>query len=236
MNHTLDRVDQEEKNKRGGTPKKHWTAVQYLERLETQFRLWRKRCRMERGEPERPVRAAAESRTAGSAGVRGNMGVKQVYGGEANGTVETAVRRTRPAITDFRSLKKAVSVELARIRRRARHIRKEVKAQRFPESNRRPVQLVLMLGGLLPMIGNHFRERVRSRHQRSVRRSNGMGAWLERHKLRPAVFFSAAAVVVAVALFSSFYTVGTTVTYDGEVVGSVASERAAKIACKDLEK
>ena len=48
MNHTLDQVDQEEKKKRSGGPKQHWTAVQYLERLETQLRLWRKRRRMER--------------------------------------------------------------------------------------------------------------------------------------------------------------------------------------------
>ena len=240
MNHTLDQVDQEEKKKRSGGPKQHWTAVQYLERLETQLRLWRKRRRMERAEreePERPVRAAAgERRTAGSVRVRNKTGEKQVYGGEPQTAAPAAVRRSRPAVTDLRSLKEAVSVEAAHVRRRWRHIRKEAKAQRFPESSRRPIQLVLMLAGLLPMIGNHFRERVRSRHQRSVRRSNGMGAWMERHKLRPAVFFTVAAVVAATALFSSFYTVGTTVTYDGEVVGSVASERAAKTACKDLEK
>ena len=234
MNHTLNQVDQEEKKERGAAPGKHWTAVQYLERLETQFRLWRKRRALARKpEPERPAHASGERRADGSR----SRAAKQVYGGEPQtAPAQAAVRRSRPAVTDFSSLKQAVLVEAAHIRRRCRHIFKEAKARRFPESNRRPVQLVLMLGGLLPMIGSHFRERVRSRHQRSVRRSNGVGAWLERHKLRPAVFFSVAAIVVVTALFSSFYTVATTVTYDGEVIGSVASERTAKAACKDLEK
>ena len=42
MNHTLDQVDQEEKKERGSAPKEHWTLTQYLERLDTRLRLWRK--------------------------------------------------------------------------------------------------------------------------------------------------------------------------------------------------
>ena len=52
---------------------------------------------------------------------------------------------------------------LHRIRRiipRARTIRSEQREGRFPESNRSPVQLVLLLAGLLPMWSSRIRERI----------------------------------------------------------------------------
>jgi murein DD-endopeptidase MepM/ murein hydrolase activator NlpD len=125
--------------------------------------------------------------------------------------------------------------ELRRIRRRWRHIRREQKAQRFPESNRLPVQLVLMAGGLLPMLGAQMQERFLGRRRRSVHRSAGVRAWIERQRVRPAVFFGVVGCVAVMALFFSFYTFGTTVTYDGREVAKVSSRTAAEAAARELE-
>ena len=54
-------------------------------------------------------------------------------------------------------------------------------------------------------------------------------------RVNPFYFIGGAAVVAAIALFFSFYTLGTTVEYNGSVVDTVASAAQARKAASKLE-
>jgi len=125
--------------------------------------------------------------------------------------------------------------KLRRARVRWRHIMRERKARRFPESNRAAIQLVLFLWGALPMLGGMLRERTWGRRKRVIGRFAHMRNWVETRKIRPAVFLGTAGAVAVVALFFSFYTFGTTVSYNGKTVASVDSRLTANDACSSLE-
>lgn len=134
------------------------------------------------------------------------------------------------------SLKDALSETLRHVRRRWHHIVGEKKATRFPESNRLPIQLLLFAWGMLPMLGDRIRERTWGRRRQAISRFGRARTWAERKKLHPAAFLGIAGAVAAFALFSSLYTFGTTVSYDGQVIACVASETAAREACSDIER
>jgi len=117
---------------------------------------------------------------------------------------------------------------LRRIGPRARALHREHKAGNFPESNRRPIQFLLLLAGLFPMWKSLARERFFFR-----RDARADTAEPQRARLHPAVFVSAALALAAVAAFFSLYTPATTVSYQGEPLESVQSgAEARKIAAK----
>ena len=123
-----------------------------------------------------------------------------------------------------------------RVRGRIRHWRyiiRENRARNFPESERTVIQLALFVWNLVPMLGAHIRERLDHRRRRGARKTfpNLFGG----RKIHPAAFLGGACGFAAVVLFFSFYTVGTTVSYDGQVVAAVTSRSAAEAACQDLE-
>lgn len=128
----------------------------------------------------------------------------------------------------------------ARIRRigpRARTVMRESRARNFPESNRFLVQVFLVIGGMFPMWRSLLHERVMAhRRQRSHAASEHEDRW-RRHarRVNPFYFIGGAAVVAAIALFFSFYTLGTTVEYNGSVVDTVASAAQARKAASKLE-
>lgn len=136
-----------------------------------------------------------------------------------------------PAIT----LWEILSTEFRRARRRWRHIVREKKAKRFPESDRLPVQLMLFIWSLVPMAAGRLGEWTLARRKQLHGRLNRIGLWMERHRLHPAAFLGLACCLAAVVLFCSFYTFGTTVIYDGEVVAAVDSRSTAEEARSDLE-
>ena len=136
-----------------------------------------------------------------------------------------------PAITLWEFL----STEFRRARRRWRHIVREKKAKRFPESDRMPVQLMLFIWSLVPMAAGRLGEWTLARRKQMHGRLNRIGLWMERHRLHPAAFLGLACCLAAVVLFCSFYTFGTTVIYDGEVVAAVDSRSTAEEARSDLE-
>ena len=125
---------------------------------------------------------------------------------------------------------------MRRTRRRWRHIVREKRAKRFPESERLPIQLLLFGWGMLPMAGSRLREATWGRRKRTINRFGHMRGWMEAHRVHPAVFLGAACSLAAIALFCSVYTVGTTVTYDGQVIGVVNSRETAEAAKSNLEK
>ena len=125
--------------------------------------------------------------------------------------------------------------------RRSRRVIREAKAQRFPESNRLPLQFLLMLWGLLPSAASGLAEKIRGRRKEKLRRSGRLAAWIEsrfddkKKRQHSLIFLGGSCVLAGIILFFSFFTIGTTVTYDGTVLGAVASKKEAESARKDLE-
>ena len=128
----------------------------------------------------------------------------------------------------------------ARIRRigpRARTVMRESRARNFPESNRFLVQVFLVIGGMFPMWHSLLHERIMARRRQ---RSHAAGVHEDRwrrqaRRVNPFYFIGGAAVVAAIALFFSFYTLGTTVEYNGSMVDTVASAAQARKAASKLE-
>ncbi|MDY3985265.1 M23 family metallopeptidase [Dysosmobacter sp.] len=125
---------------------------------------------------------------------------------------------------------------MRRTRRRWRHIVREKRAKHFPESERLPIQLLLFGWSMLPMAASRLREATWGRRKRAINNFGHMRGWMEEHRVHPAVFLGAGCGLAAIALFCSIYTVGTTVTYDGEVIGVVSSRETAETARANLEK
>ncbi len=120
--------------------------------------------------------------------------------------------------------------------RRCRRVIREVKANRFPESNRAPLQFLLMVWGLLPAMGGSLRERLLGRRKERIHRSNRFAVWFEKEKrLHSILFLGGSCALAGVILFFSFFTMGTTVTYNGRVLGTLSSKAEAESVRHQLE-
>ena len=112
---------------------------------------------------------------------------------------------------------------IRRIGPRVRALRREHRAGNFPESNRRPIQLVLLVVGLLPMWRSLIRERFFRRRGERVRLEAAVAARAKPvRRLHPLAFVAAALVIACAAAFFSLYTPATTVSYRGEPLETVA--------------
>ena len=137
-----------------------------------------------------------------------------------------------PVVTGCKSLAEKVK----ETRHHWRRLVREKKAKRFPESERLPVQLLLLAWGILPTLGSLLGERVRASRKQRGERASALRAKLGRRcRLHPAMLLCGGCVAAAVGLFFSAYTFGTTVLYDGEVIAAVGSQSAAEEAAADLE-
>ena len=126
---------------------------------------------------------------------------------------------------------------IRRIGPRARTVMRESKARNFPESNRFLVRVFLVIGGMFPMWHSLLHEKLQvRRRQRNHAAGTHADRWRRRaRRVNPFYFIGGAAVVAAVAIFFSFYTLGTTVEYNGNVVDTVASASQARKAAAKLE-
>ena len=126
---------------------------------------------------------------------------------------------------------------IRRIGPRARTVMRESKARNFPESTRFLVQVFLVIGGMFPMWHSLLHEKLQvRRRQRNHAAGTHADRWRRRaRRVNPFYFIGGAAVVAAVAIFFSFYTLGTTVEYNGNVVNTVASASQARKAAAKLE-
>ena len=151
----------------------------------------------------------------------------------ARGAAPPRRRRSepRPSLTWYQ----AVAWNLRRARRRWRHILREKRDARFPESNRLPVQFLLLIWGILPMLGSHLEEHTWGRRKRAISRASSRPEQSGHRILYPLLFLGGAACVAVVVLFVSTYTYGTTVSYDGKVLAVLPSESAAEDVRHDLE-
>ena len=132
--------------------------------------------------------------------------------------------------------KTALIRKFRRVRRRVRHVVREEKARRFPESDRAPIQLLLFARNMVPLLGTRFTEHKRGQRQQLASRFGLIRGKFEQKKIRPLPFLAATGTVALVILFFSIYTVGTTVTYNGEQIAAVESASAADSARTQLEK
>lgn len=115
-----------------------------------------------------------------------------------------------------------------RIGPRARMLYREQRAGGFPESNRRIVQLFLLLAGLLPLCRSLLWERY-------CRRGDRMPAVAPRRP-HPVRFIAVALALAAVAAFFSLYTPATIVSYRGEPLDTVRSAVEAHQAAARVER
>ena len=122
------------------------------------------------------------------------------------------------------------------IQRRWHHIVREVRKHNFPESERAPILLVLFAWNMLPMLGSLLREKTWGRRKQLLHSVERLWANMERHRLHPAMFLGLGCTLAVVIALCSVYTVGTTVTYDGEVIGAVQSQSTAEAARSRLER
>lgn len=136
-----------------------------------------------------------------------------------------------PAITWY----ERVNQVFRRIRRRWRHILRENRAARFPESNRFPIQILLLIWGILPMLGSLLEEHTWGRRKRALSRAASRPEREGFKVIYPLLFLGGTACVAVAALFFSTYTYGTTVSYNGEVIAALSSESAAEDVRHDLE-
>lgn len=83
-------------------------------------------------------------------------------------------------------------------------------AQRFPESNRLPLQFLLMLWGLLPSAASGLAEKIRGRRKEKIRRSGRLAAWIEsrfddkKKREHSLIFLGGSCVLAGIILFFSF--------------------------------
>ena len=148
-------------------------------------------------------------------------------------------RRQADAVGEIRTVVtnvwRTVCRKAQRIRRRWNHIVKEKRARNFPESERAVIQLLLFGWSMLPMVVSRVAEVLLGRRRKSIRQSRSRGN-KEFSRLQGVALLFFGCVVAGVALFCSVYTVGTTVTYDGNTIAAVSSESAVKDARANLER
>ena len=149
---------------------------------------------------------------------------------------QTAAKRREEESSDaLTRCTRRMTSQLRRIRHRVHMIVREQNARNFPESDRLPIQLVLLFWNMIPMWASLFWEHTWGRRKQLLRRDASMWSRMEHRKGHPVVFLGAACVLAVLILLGSTYTRGTTVTYDGDVVGVVDSEATAKAIVSNLE-
>jgi len=126
--------------------------------------------------------------------------------------------------------------ELRHIRRRWEHIVREEHRRNFPESDRLPIQMILLVWELVPMAASFVEEWSLGLRRRGLRHAGGGDPMRRGYQLlHSAAFIAVACVLTAAVMFASSYTRGTTVLYKGEEIAVVASEEAAEEVRASLE-
>ena len=118
------------------------------------------------------------------------------------------------------------------LRRDLRHQRRESNRRHFPESEFALAQTCLFIAGSIPRLGAGISSIFT--HRRMKRITKGAGRSGERN-LHPVAFLSCALVVVAFCAVLSFYTVGTTATYNGTSLGTVSGFNTVSAIVEDVE-
>ena len=116
-----------------------------------------------------------------------------------------------------------------------KRLARETRERRFPESNNFFAQVFLALGGMFPMWRSLLRERFQHLRRRHIRTTGAHEVHWHARRVNPLWFIGGAAGLAAAALFFSFFTLGTVVQYNGNVVDTVSSTSFAKRTAAKLE-
>ena len=144
-----------------------------------------------------------------------------------------AVRRLPRTV---KALWQKLKEKTAFVSRRWKRIRSENRKHRFPESNRFLILLVLCMWGMMPLIFSKVREVGHKLRRKSVWFAGKMEDLGQKIRLKPAPFIAGAIVACGIAVFFSFYTVGTHVVFDGQDMGFVSTRGTVKSACREVER
>ena len=105
----------------------------------------------------------------------------------------------------------------------------------FPESNRLLHQLQILLSSMSPFLRATWRGWIWKLRERLVAAGAGARQAMERARVPAPAFLAASVLIAAAAVFTSLFTFGTTVVYDGSTVGTVPDESSAVEAVSQVE-
>ena len=134
----------------------------------------------------------------------------------------------------LRKTKKKLDKFFHALRRDLRHQHRETNRRHFPESEYALAQLCLFFAGSLPRMGAAVTDVFSLRRLKKVSH-DGKTPKATDKKLHPVAFLSVALVAVAVCAVLSFYTVGTTASYNGTELGTISGFNAVAAAVEDVE-
>ena len=147
-----------------------------------------------------------------------------------------AAKRAAEEQQEDQNLMQILRGKAERVRRRWRQILREKHRHNFPESDRFLIQVVLLTWSMVPMLASLLQEHTWGRRRQALRKAaTGISKFEARRRRNPVVFMLAGCLALGLMVFLSMYTMGTTVTYDGEVIAVVSSEEEVEQARSHLE-
>ena len=144
-------------------------------------------------------------------------------------------RRPEPTNNELVLFYRRMMRRFRRLRHNLMELLREDRERNFPESDHKLVELVLLIWNIIPMMFSLLREKTWGRRRELFRKQIRTAAGKKRRKIHPVAFIGTSCVIAAAIMLISTYTVGTTVSYDGEVIATVASEAEAEHARSNLE-
>ncbi len=131
---------------------------------------------------------------------------------------------------------------LRRFQHRAKTVARESRRNNFPESNRKIVQFVLFIVGMLPMCRALLREKVRMDRHRNVKtdkRKTRLTRQLHLPKNRGKLvllFALAALLITGLTVFFARFAIGTAVYYDNEEIAITGNTFSAHAAVSEVKR
>ncbi len=134
----------------------------------------------------------------------------------------------------LRKRKKKLDKFFHALRRDLRHHRRDSNRRHFPESEYALAQLCLFFAGSLPRVGAAITDVFSLRRLKKVSH-DGRTPKATDKRFHPVAFLSVALAAVAICAVLSFYTVGTSATYNGTSLGTVSGIKAVSAAVENVE-
>ena len=144
-------------------------------------------------------------------------------------------RRPEPTNNELKLFYRRMMRRFRRLRHNLRELLREDRERNFPESDAKLVQLVLFVWNIIPMLFSLLREQTWGRRRELFRKRSRNAVRKKRGNIHPVTFIGTGCAIAAVIMLVSTYTIGTTVTYDGEEIATVASKSSAEKARTNLE-
>ncbi len=132
-------------------------------------------------------------------------------------------------------LRQRIRAFMASLRRDVRHQKNASRHRKFPESDYRIAQFCLYVAGSIPRMTSAVHERLTQRRRKRIDAAHTFQKQVDKVKNHPVAFFSGALVVVALCALLSFYTIGTTASYDGNDLGTVSGIRTVNAVVDDIQ-